>query len=94
MSPKTRPFLTTHRKIISCIHIVYRNHRFALWEIRIATGVSPSSIARTMKQLVRLRLVRHFPNSGQDRNYLTTSLWSQDVMKNIEVFETAKVLNI
>lgn len=94
MSPRTRPFLTTHRKVISCIHIMFRQQRFAIHELHKQTNVSVSSITRTLRKLVELKLVRHHPNSGLDRNYEVSYLWNQDVMKVIEVFEMAKILNL
>lgn len=90
-------FMSTHRKVIAYIHIAHQNKPFAIWEIRLGTAVSTSSVTRTLAKLVDLRLVRHLNKPGfKDRNYETTKLWHDtgDVMKVIEVYELAKVLNL
>ncbi len=89
--------MSTHRKVIAYIHLGYQRKPFAIWELREGTLVSTSSVTRTLAKLVDLRLVRHLSKPGfKDRNYEVTKLWHDtgDVMKVIEIYELAKILNI
>lgn len=87
-------FVSTHRKVIAYIHLGFRDKRFAIWEIRDGSAVSGSSVTRTIAKLVDLKLVRHHQSGFKGRNYEVTKAWDADVMKVIEVFELAKVLNL
>ena len=87
-------FVSTHRKVIAYIHLGFRERPFAIHEVRSGSGVSNSSVTRTMQKLVDLKLLKHSENKHQGRNYEVTRLWDNDVMKVIEVYEYAKVLGI
>ena len=87
-------FVSTHRKVIAVIHLGFRDKQFAIWELRSASGISGSSVTRTLRQLTSLKLVRHTENRFKGRNYEVTRAWDTDVMKVIEIYELAKVLNI
>src|SRR5262245_7446484 len=92
--PKLRVFVSKHRQVIAFIHLGLRGRPFSIVDIRDGANVSTSSVTRTLKQLVNLRMLRHYCNRYAGRNYECSSQWSDDVMKNIEAFELAKILNL
>ncbi len=89
-------FQSTHRKVIAYLHILYKQSgkRFAIWEVRHGADVSSSSVTRILKELVELKLVRHYEKGFMGRNYEVTQAWDTDIMKVIEVFELRRVLNL
>ena len=87
-------FTSAHRKIISVIHLGFQDKRFAVWEIEKVAEVSKSSAAHIMARLVDLRLLKRHRPSYRHRNYETTRQWDHNVMKVIEIYELARMLNI
>ena len=90
----TNTFVAAHRKVIAYIHLGFRDKPFAIAEITKGCGASESSVTRTLRKLVDLRLVRHTPNRFAGRNYEISRVWDKDVMKVIENYELAKIIGI
>lgn len=98
MTPNTRFLMQSHRKVIAYIHLVAfrveKPTRFSVKIIEEGSGVSNSSVTRTLRKLVDLKLLRHYDSGFAQRHYQTTNAWPKDVMKVIETYELAKVLKL
>jgi len=88
-------WLSTHRKVISYIHLAYRDSMepFSIHDLAGASKVSVSSVTRTLRVLVELKLVAHRA-AYAGRNYRVSYKWSRDVKDVIEMFELYKIISI
>src|SRR5262245_1148198 len=51
---------SAHHKILRALHEKHRTNRpFAIWEIRDQAAVSSSSVIRTLRELIQLKVVFH-----------------------------------
>jgi len=86
---------STHRKVIEAIHSKWLDGKpFAVHEVRDASGVSTSSVRRTLDFLVEIRLVRHSTKASLRRNYRVMASWNDNITENIEAFELAKIMEM
>ena len=86
---------STHRKVIEFIGKNFQpsNLPFAIWEIRKGTGVSTSSVVRTLGKLVDFSFVIHSDRGYGSRHYRCALRW-QTTRQVIEDFELGKILKI
>jgi hypothetical protein len=87
--------ISTHRKIIEAIHQDYAGGRaFALRDLISATGVSSSSVIRTLRLLKILCLVLYSKRANMGRHYRVSSKWPTTLSEAIYNFELAKILRV
>lgn len=86
--------VSIHRKIIIEIDNKWHDGTpFAIWEVRNNVGVSTSSVTRTLKKLVDLRLLFYSSKGYVGRHYRVAARWI-NVDEVIENYEFAKILHI
>lgn len=86
---------STHRRIIDAIHSYwFSGEPFGIWQVRDTSGVSTSSVIRTVKMLVRLRMLSHSKRAYAGKHYRVTGQWPAKVTDAIDAFEYAKILKI
>jgi hypothetical protein len=86
---------SAHRKIIRAIHEnCIKGDPFAIWEIRDLSGVSTSSVRRTMESLVNYNFIIHLKKGFRGRKYRVNFRWPKDVATAIKDYEFGKILEI
>lgn len=91
------PDVSTYKKVIEAIH---KNKEwsagqpFAIWEVRDASGASTSSVIRTIKHLINIRLVMKAKKGYVGRLYRVGPRWPNTVKQAIDDFEFGKVLGL
>lgn len=83
----------THRIVIRDIDARSRALPFAIWEVVKSTGISSSSVTRTLRELEEIGLILRSNRGYRNRYYRKALAWSSaDIV--IDDFETARVLRI
>lgn len=91
----TTAHTSTHRKIIAAIHEGFgAGAPFALRDIVTRSGVSQSSVMRTLVTMRSAHLVVYSPMAYAARHYRVGRNWPKTESEAIEVFELFKVLNM
>lgn len=88
-------YASTHRKVIACIHENWKNgDPFAIHQIVRASGVSNSSVKRTLGYLVYIRHVSKTKKAFAGKFYRVSKTWPRTVTEAISNYETAKMVGI
>ena len=84
---------STHITIITFIDSQWRDGRpFAIHEIVKGTSVSTSSVIRSLKFLIAIRLIKKQSKGFQGRHYQVNHTWVGTTRQLIDAFEFAKVM--
>ena len=86
---------STHKLIIETIHKNkewFAGQPFAIWEVRDASHTSTSSVIRTFKQLIAIKMLLKSKKGYAGRLYRVGPRWPNTAKQAIEDFEFAKVL--
>ena len=87
---------STYRKVIATISEKWSDGTpFAIWEVRDASGVSTSSVVRTLKRLRYLQLLYYNESrrSYAKRNFRVTARWLSNKTV-VDQFELARVVGV
>lgn len=86
---------SSHRNIITYIHNKWHDGApFAIWEVRDGSGFSTTSVVRTLRQLVKLRMVQRSNKGFMGKHYRITVRWPVSAKDAIENFELSKAIGI
>lgn len=87
---------SSYRRIIAVIHQNYHggSQPFAVWELRDKTGLSTSTVRRTVEQLVFLKFVDYIKRAYAGRHYKVGEKWPFDLKDVIENYELAYTLGV
>lgn len=87
--------VSTYKLVIEAIHKKwYDGTPFAIREVQSTSGCSTSSVARVMKNLVKLKMVVHSKKGFMGRHYRTDIRWPAKAKMAIQHYEWARILKI